>query len=153
MAEDASDTCSQCSNLDSSRQGKPPTVHQGHLSSQVHVDSPVKSLEHSRTPPTQTSRQGSSSWQSPGREASPRNHIGDIGAIVDEDGQKVAWNPAVQAAPSFNRLQQMARTISELQAEVALWKRSSQVPSLSTQISTFRIHKDPLVSKVCSSCS
>ncbi|KAK9909820.1 hypothetical protein WJX75_007948 [Coccomyxa subellipsoidea] len=55
VAEDASDTCSQCSNLDSSRQGKPP-----------------------------------------------------------------------MAAPSLNRLQQMARTISELQAEVALWKRSSQ---------------------------
>jgi hypothetical protein len=39
----------------------------------------------------------------------------------------VSWNAATQNGPSFNRVQQMARTISQLQAEVALWRQSSQV--------------------------
>ena len=99
-AEDASDTCSQCSSTGTSRQGKFPRVHQG------------------RAP-------------SKGQAGHPRGSLSELGAVTEDEGTKVAWNPAVQAAPSFNRLQQMACTISELQAEVALWKRSSQVTSLS----------------------
>jgi len=62
-----------------------------------------------------------------------------MGAAKDWDGQRVMWTAATQAAPSFNRLQQMSRTISELQAEVALWKRSSQVSHLTLHLWTLTL--------------
>ena len=60
----------------------------------------------------------------------PSSTAGDSASEAGSSGRELPpWNAPGRIAPSFNRLEQMARTIGELQSEVVHWKHASQVGS------------------------
>jgi hypothetical protein len=60
----------------------------------------------------------------------PGSTAGDSASEAGSSGRELPpWNAPSRGTPSFNRLEQMARTIGELQSEVAHWKHASQVDS------------------------